>query len=204
MEDAYLTIKQASQTETKVKGSRFIGESRHAADPETAMTELESIRKREYNATHHCWAYRVGVATDPDFKYSDDGEPTGTAGKPIYDVVAGRDLTNTLVVVTRYYGGTKLGTGGLVRAYSDAARDVLEQSGVREHFLTDRFAMTLAFPAYNLVQQMIARLEASIVDSTFTDTVSLTVEVRQSRADRFRNEFVEITQGKAQIEKVQP
>lgn len=201
MDDAYHTIKSESQIEIKVKGSRFIGETRLSSDPDSALAALEQIRKREYNATHHCWAYRVGLGAECNFKYSDDGEPSGTAGKPIYDVLEGRDLTNTLVVVTRYYGGTKLGTGGLVRAYGEAAREALDKSGVREHYLTDTFDLELAFPAYNLVQQLVARLEATIVDSTFTDTVALTVTVRRSRTNQFESEFIEITQGKATIRK---
>ena len=116
MDDQYFIIARDSTVEIKIKNSRFIGESRHANSVAEALTRLEGIRKREYSATHHCFAYRVGLGHDPVFKYSDDGEPSGTAGKPIYDYIQGSEVTNLLLVVTRYFGGTKLGTGGLTHA----------------------------------------------------------------------------------------
>ena len=202
MDDLYYTIARETSVETKVKGSRFIGETCLTDDVESAMHRLQLIRKREYSATHHCWAYRIGTETDIHFKYSDDGEPTGTAGKPIYDVLEGSGVTNSLVVVTRYFGGTKLGTGGLVRAYGEAAKLVLELASRQEHFLTDHFALHMEFPWYNTVQQLMNRLGATVIDSQFTDTVDLTVSIRKSLADQFASEYVEVTQGKARHEKV--
>ena len=201
MDDLYYTIAREVSVESKVKGSRFIGEACLAAHVEAAMDRLQTIRKREYSATHHCWAYRVGTAADKLFKYSDDGEPSGTAGRPIYDVLEGSGITNTMVVVTRYFGGTKLGTGGLVRAYGEAAKLALDRAGRQEHFLTDHFALHMEFPWYNAVQQLITRLGADVVESAFTDTVDLTVAIRQSFAEQFVREFTEVTQGKAQLEK---
>ena len=102
--------------ETKVKGSRFIAEATDVRDEEMTMAFVADVRGREPGATHHCWAYRLGTGGDA-FRYNDDGEPSGTAGPPILRQIDALGLTNTLVVVTRYYGGTKLGTGGLLRAY---------------------------------------------------------------------------------------
>ena len=120
MEDTYLTLREGAEAQIKVKGSRFLAEAVPVADEAVAEAALATIRKREYNATHHCTAYRIGPAADL-FRFNDDGEPSGTAGQPILRQIEGRELTNTLVVVTRYYGGTKLGTGGLIRAYGEAA-----------------------------------------------------------------------------------
>src|SRR5512140_3280741 len=121
MDDAYFTIEHEASIELKIKNSRFIGETYLVTSPEQALERLSSVRKREFSATHHCYAYRVGLSRNVLFKYSDAGEPSGTAGKPIYDQMMGADITQILLVVTRYFGGTKLGTGGLTHAYSEAA-----------------------------------------------------------------------------------
>lgn len=120
MSDTFHTIARAAEAEIKVDGSRFLAEAIPVDSRATVASEIEAIREREHKATHHCTAYRLG-RDGADARSNDDGEPTGTAGPPILRQIEARDLTNTLVVVTRYYGGTKLGTGGLVRAYGDAA-----------------------------------------------------------------------------------
>ncbi|MCK4606997.1 MAG: YigZ family protein, partial [candidate division Zixibacteria bacterium] len=117
MDDQYYEIAGPARIEIKRKGSRFIAETGAVSSVEEAHEQLETVRSREHAATHHCYAYRVGIADEARFKYSDDGEPGGTAGRPIYDVICGCEVTNALLVVTRYFGGTKLGTGGLARAY---------------------------------------------------------------------------------------
>ena len=202
MEDTYLTTDHEDRSEIKVKGSRFIAESYLVGSVEEALAKLESVRKREYAATHHCYAYVVGITGAPQFKYSDDGEPSGTAGKPIYDVIVGRGLTNLLVVVTRYFGGTKLGTGGLAHAYSDAARAVVEQSGVRTNYITRRFRCLLDFSHYDLWQRQLNHLQANIVDSQFTDRVTMVVDIRLSRAEQLTTSFAEVTSGKGRLEEI--
>ncbi|MCK4857045.1 MAG: YigZ family protein, partial [candidate division Zixibacteria bacterium] len=142
-------MRTESQIEIKVKGSRFIGETCLVASVDEAVARLAVVRKREYQATHHCYAYVTGWPDQVGFKYSDDGEPSGTAGRPIYDVITGHALTNLLVVVTRYFGGTKLGTGGLVRAYSEAARAAVEASGRHQQFLTRDYRFVLEFARYD-------------------------------------------------------
>ena len=118
----------------------------------------------EYNATHHCWAYRLGQQSDL-FRYSDDGEPSGTAGQPILRQIDGRMLTNVMIVVTRYYGGTKLGTGGLARAYGEAAGLVLDACQIKEHIirelLTIRFAYADTSPAMHTVDSFDAKIKSS-------------------------------------------
>lgn len=194
--DQFLTIAKQSSIEIKIKASRFIGETFLADSSEEAMEKLNTVKKREYSATHHCYAYIVGLGNDTAFKYSDDGEPNGTAGKPIYDQLAGREVTNSLVVVTRYYGGTKLGTGGLVRAYSESAQLALDKSGTKEHFLTSKFETVCEFPYYDRWNQTIHQLGATVLDSQFAEKVTLTIEIRQSMADRLKAAFIELTSGK--------
>lgn len=202
MEDSYRTIAHESKVETKVKGSRFIGEVFEVPSVEQAMAKLDEVRKREYSATHHCYAYIVGLDREEAFKYSDDGEPGGTAGRPIYDVVGGTEITNVLCVVTRYFGGTKLGTGGLVRAYSEAAREAMAAAGVQDNFLKAHFRFTIDFPLYDLWQNGLRKLGAEVVDSDFSDTVKMEVEIRKSRAEQLRDLFIEITAGKGQFEEI--
>jgi uncharacterized YigZ family protein len=202
MEDQYFTIASESTIELKIKNSRFLAESCLVDGPDAAVERLAAICKREYDATHHCYAYQTGTGTDVAFKYSDDGEPNGTAGKPIFDVLAGAKLTNCLVVVTRYYGGTKLGTGGLTHAYSDAAKGVLEQSGRSEHFLLVHFKLDLEFAGFDRWQRVLARLGAATVESKFAERVSMHVAIRQTRAEELKREFIEMTNGRGIIEEI--
>ena len=201
MSDSYFTIAQAAKAETKVKGSKFIGEAALVTDAASAREYLERVRKREYDATHHCFAYRLGVAGDIEFKYSDDGEPNGSAGKPIYDCITGRELTSIIVVVTRYYGGTKLGTGGLARAYSEAALLSLEKAGQKTNYITDSIHLTIEFSFYDQILKVIEKLKAKQTESDFSEKVSLTVLIRKSLTEQFVRELTDISRGTAQIEK---
>jgi len=200
MNDEYHTVRSEVSTEIKVQGSRFIGEAMSAESVDEAQIKLEKIRKREYAATHHCFAWRIGQGTQTTFRYSDDGEPNGTAGRPIYDTILGADLTDTLVVVTRYFGGVKLGTGGLAHAYSDSARQAIEQAGRVTKYLTARARITFEFSLHDRLLRAIHALGAATVESQFTDKVTLTLEIRQSRIEELRRTFVEITAGKGRIE----
>ena len=130
--DSYKTVSAPNEHEIdKIKGSRFLGFVCPVQDEEQALQHVEALRKRFYDARHWCWAYRLGRGRDV-FRYQDDGEPSGTAGRPILQEIDGRELTDVLVVVVRYFGGTKLGTGGLARAYGDAARATLGSAEIQE------------------------------------------------------------------------
>ena len=203
MDDTYFTIACETEAEIKRKGSRFIAETRLVTSVDAAGERLTEIRKREHAATHHCFAYIVGDKDDSSFKYSDDGEPSGTAGRPIYDAVCGRDLTNLLLVVTRYFGGTKLGTGGLVRAYGDAAHEVLEKSGLKTNYLTETIRGEIAFPLYDQLMRVVNRLEVKQHDADFSDHVSLMLEVRRSRRQNLIDEITQLSGGKAKIEPIE-
>ncbi len=203
MDDRYLTIEKPSVEEIKVKGSRFIGQTIESDSVERAQSELEQIRKREYAATHNCFAYAVGIpGENASFKYSDDGEPGGTAGRPIYDVICGSGITNILLVVTRYFGGTKLGTGGLVKAYSEAAKLALESSGVKENFVTGKIKVDIEFSAYDSLLKAIHRNAARETKADFSDRVSVQIEVRLSKVEPLIAEIIELSRGKATVEKI--
>jgi len=197
--DSYLTIKNSAETEMKIKGSKFIGRVFSCESEVEAISILENIRKKYYDANHNCFAYRVGSGNDLIFRYSDDGEPSGTAGRPIYDRLEGKNLTNLILIVTRYFGGTKLGTGGLTHAYSDAAQQVLEEAGVVENFITEQIPMVLQFADYSPVKRVIFQIGGKIVESDFSDIVKLTVEIRLSLAQKLKSGLIDLTSGRIEI-----
>ncbi|MBN2227566.1 MAG: YigZ family protein [candidate division Zixibacteria bacterium] len=194
--DCYHTVAADAETEIKIKGSKFIGRVFPCADEAEAEAILNRIRKQFYDATHNCYAWRVGLGKEIVYKYSDDGEPSGTAGRPIYDQLEGHDVTNAILIVTRYFGGTKLGTGGLTHAYSDSAAQTIEKAGVVECFITDTVTMVVAFSDYNAVERLIRQSGGMIVQSDFADVVTLTVEIRLSLMDWLRDDLIETTSGR--------
>ncbi len=202
MDDFYITIANEAECEIKIKASRFIGRTFKVSSIDEIDVQLKQIRKKEYNANHNCYAYIIGIGNNQIFKYSDDGEPSGTAGKPMYDVLHGHLLTNTLVVVTRYFGGTKLGTGGLVRAYGDCVKAVLEKSGTTKVFQTTLLQVTLAFPLYNKLMLTMTKIGAKQIDAQFSDEVIVKIEIRNLLAEKLQDEIVQLSAGKAVIEKL--
>jgi uncharacterized YigZ family protein len=198
--DCYKTIQKRAEAEIKIKGSKFIGRTESIATAQDADEFLNSLRKKYYDATHHCFAYRVGIGNDCAFRYSDDGEPNGTAGRPIYDRLDGADLTNLIVVVTRYFGGTKLGTGGLTRAYSESAQKVIENAGIIEKFIYEKIAMIIPFPDYNNVERLIRKSGAKITDQDFAENVRLTADIRKSLAEKLKTDLIDLTSGRVKFE----
>ena len=197
--DNYQTIKNSAETEIKIKASKFIGRVFPSQSVDEAILILENIRKKYYDATHHCYAYRIGLDKEIIFRYSDDGEPSGTAGKPIYDRLEGQNLTNLILIVTRYYGGTKLGTGGLTHAYSDTAQQVLEEAGILEKFITEQIPMILQFTDFSAAERMIVQSGGKIVASDFSDIVKLTVQIRLSLVEKLNNSLIDLTSGRIKI-----
>jgi uncharacterized YigZ family protein len=194
--DSYYTIAAESEIEIKIKGSKFIGRAFQCSDETEAENILKNINKKFYDATHNCFAFRVGLGNDSKFRYSDAGEPSGTAGRPIFDQIEGKKLTNLIIIVTRYFGGTKLGTGGLTHAYSDSAAKALEKAGIIEKFITKNLSMILQFPDFNNVEQMFRKYDVNIIRQDFSDIVELTVEIRLSLVDKVKGELIELTSGR--------
>ena len=195
MQDTYFTPGNYTRTEIKVKGSRFIAEVIRVEAVKDADAEIAAVRKREYNATHHCTAYRIG----PDgqhVRYNDDGEPSGTAGLPILRQIDARGLTNTLVVVTRYYGGTKLGTGGLLRAYGDAASEVLEAVSIEEHIIRDGLRLRFAYADTSPAMHTISQFDAQILETNYTEETEIVVGIRRSEGTSFIDAFVNALGGR--------
>lgn len=198
-EDTYRTIRRTSATETKVKGSRFIAEAVPAPSEEEAVAAIAAVRKREYDATHHCSAYRVGTSAHL-FRYDDDGEPSGTAGSPILRQIEARELTNIVVVVTRYYGGTKLGTGGLMRAYGEAAGAVLDAAEVVTEVIFGRVYVSFDYEDTSPAMHTIDRFDAHVVESKYTARTELEIDVPRSRVRAFEEAFIDALGGRGEIE----
>jgi uncharacterized YigZ family protein len=198
--DSFLTIKKSAESEIKIKGSRFVGRVARCDTEAEAILTLESVRKKFHDATHNCFAYRIGSGRDTLFRYSDDGEPSGTAGKPIYDRIEGHNLTNLILIVTRYFGGIKLGTGGLTRAYSEATQTVLDKAGELEIYITEQISLTIGFSDYKPVERIIYQLGAEIISSDFSEKIKLVVGIRLSLMTKLREALTNGTSGRILIE----
>ena len=197
--DTFRTLVRSAHAEPpKAKGSRFIGEAFPAATEAEAEGHLATVRKREHAATHWCWAWRLGIEGDA-FRYSDDGEPSGSAGAPILRQIDARELTNTVVVVTRYYGGTKLGTGGLVRAYGDAASAVLDAARIVERVIRVPVRLRFAYDDTSPAMHTVSRFDAEIAEQHYTADTELVVRVRRSEAEALRAAFVEALGGRGTV-----
>lgn len=196
--DSFWSIRGAASAEIKVRGSRFIAEAFPVGSEEEAEGVIGRVRKRDYGATHHCTAYRIG-ADARIFRYNDDGEPSGTAGQPILRQIEARELTNVLVVVTRYYGGTKLGTGGLARAYGDAAAGALGAANFVEHVISERVNVSFSYADTAAAERAIEKFAAEILDANYTDVTTMTLAVPRSRVKAFVESFTNALGGRGRI-----
>ena len=198
MLEQYNTIYEGGEGEIIEKKSRFIATVRLVKTEEEALSFIEEMRKKYWNATHNCYAYVIGERKET-MRCSDDGEPSGTAGKPMLDVLLGEDLYNTAVVVTRYFGGTLLGTGGLVRAYSKAVQEGLACSRI----ITKHHGVLLEIGTdYNGVgklQYLFGQRGIPITDSRYTEDVKLQVLVPKSEENAVKKAVTEATSARASI-----
>ncbi len=192
------TITREAEIALEIKRSRFIGRSFLRQIPAEALAAVEKLRTDERDATHHCWAYRIGRDGE-QARYNDDGEPQGTAGPPILDVLKKNDITNVLLVVTRYYGGIKLGAGGLVRAYGDAAKRVLEESRVKELRLMAEIEAAVPYPLLGALEHYLEREEAEVTGKTFGEFVTIRLRIPAARQTDFEAFYARLTAGKAAL-----
>lgn len=198
--DAYKSVARPASAQIQFEGSRFIAEALPAENAGEVDGHIDRIKKREYGATHHCTAYRIGIDADI-FRFNDDGEPSGTAGRPILRQIEARGLTNTLVIVSRYFGGTKLGTGGLIRAYGEAASGALDAAGVMVEVISEHLSVSFDYDDTSPAMHVIDRFNAAVVDSTYTEMTELRVAVPRSRAKAFEVAFVDALGGRGVIRK---
>lgn len=197
--DHYLTITAPVRAaEVKVTGSRFLADLFPLTTKDEAEIYLQQIRKEFYDATHHCYAYRLG-ASGETMRAADDGEPSGTAGKPILTVLEGHHLTNILCIVTRYFGGTKLGTGGLVRAYTDAARSAVDAAEIKTVYITKELQLMYPFDDISAVERLVSNYECRKISTEYSDSVTLTIAIRMSMEDEFIHTVNDLFHGRLKI-----
>jgi uncharacterized YigZ family protein len=182
--------------ETEVSRSRFIATLGNAPTVEAARQFIAEIRAEMPDASHHPYAFKVGYGGSVIEGVSDDGEPTGTSGPPILSVLRGAELGDVVVVVTRYFGGTKLGTGGLVHAYSDAAKTVLAAAPTREKIEVKHLGLTLPYPLYERAKLLAAQYDAAIDDEIFEVDVTLFLTIPMESLEGFSSAIRELSAGR--------
>lgn len=197
MED-FFVLDGYGEGEIIEKKSRFIARAYPIDSEEKAGAILEKIRKEYWDARHNCYAYVIGEH-DESQRCSDDGEPSGTAGKPILEIIHGRNLHNCLIIVTRYFGGILLGTGGLVRAYQAAAIEAVENAGVKRQINGSRIHIETDYTALARLQHLAGTMNLELKNIEYTDIITAEVELPADMADELIAKITEVTAGKAGI-----
>lgn len=195
----YKIVYSGGEGEIIEKKSRFIAAIAPAESEEEALAFIESVRKKHYDARHNCPAFIIGRNKELT-RCSDDGEPSGTAGKPILEVLLGAGLTNTVVVVTRYFGGTLLGTGGLVRAYTQAVQEALKNVGIATMRYGSVISIETDYTDLGKIQYLLGNKGISIADSFYTDKVTLKIQIPKEQAEPLMKELTEQTAGRVHCE----
>jgi uncharacterized YigZ family protein len=195
---AYKTLHEYGMNEVEIERSRFIGYAKPVKSEEEAIEFVNEIKKKHKDATHNVWAYTVGENMNIQ-RYSDDGEPQGTAGIPSLEVIKKEDLRDVVVVVTRYFGGVKLGAGGLVRAYTKGAKIGLEAGKIIDKVLYQEVKIGLDYTLLGRVQNEIMNLGFYIKDIVYEDNVNILVYSKLEDVDRFTTKIVDITSDKCEI-----
>lgn len=200
MLETYKTVLEGGTGEITEKKSRFIATVRPVKTEEEALAFLEEMKKKYWDARHNCFVYSVGLNREYT-RCSDDGEPSGTAGRPMLDVILGEDIYNVAVVVTRYFGGVLLGTGGLVRAYSKAVQEGLAASRIIEKRRGIALKVTTDYTGIGKIQYIAGERNIPILNSEYTDKVVLELLIPSEDVDAVQKAVIEGTNGRARMEK---
>jgi len=199
MDEIYSSVQSHITAQVKIEGSRFIADVFPVLTEEAAKEKLEMVRKKYFDATHHCFAYVIG-GEKKIVRYSDDGEPSGTAGVKINSVLQTKNLSDVLLIVTRYFGGTKLGVGGLGRAYFESAESGIDSAVIIRKALIQELLIAFPFSETNPVMNIINSHKLKIATTMYTDERSIiTIHVLPSQTTSIRGLFVNATRGSAEI-----
>lgn len=188
MKDEYRSIRKESMGQFKDRGSKFIAIAIPVFSVESIKEVLDRIKKQYHDARHHCYAYKLGIGDD-NWRVHDDGEPSGTAGNPILGQIRSYDLTNIMIVVVRYFGGTLLGKGGLINAYRNAARAALEKAEIIVKTLNYTYVLQFPYSALNKVMKIIKEENLQQSDQVFELDCSMKIHFRASQENRIRNKM---------------
>jgi uncharacterized YigZ family protein len=189
--DSYLTIKAFSQGLYKEKGSRFIGLVYPVSNQEEIKGILEKVRKQYHDARHHCFAWVLGI-DKLNYRVNDDGEPSGTAGKPILGQISSFGLTDVLIVVVRYFGGKLLGVSGLINAYRSAAKSAINNGEIVERFIQDFYELTFPYPALNDVMKIIKDEDINQSGQKYELECCISLNFKRSKGERILERFSRI------------
>ena len=190
MSDIYYTIQGTSESKTTEKMSRFLAFAAHVESVDQAKAFIAEIGRRYHDARHVCWAYMVGPARTESLS-SDNGEPSGTAGKPILGQINSFNLTDVAIAVVRYFGGIKLGTSGLIQAYREAARSALAEAEIVERHVMETITFNFPYLAMNDVMRLVKQPGVSVLSQTFDNTCTMTVAVRRDDAQLLRQRLAD-------------
>lgn len=196
---SYTTVEGVTVAEIEEKKSRFICSLAHVESEEEALAHLEAIRSANRMARHNVYAYILRDAGTGRVRYSDDGEPQKTAGLPTLDVLQHAELTDVIAVVTRYFGGTLLGTGGLVRAYTQATQAAVEAAPLVVVSVCVDITATLPYPSYESVLRLAQDCQAKVKDTQFTDVVTLHLRMISGTESDFLSQLTELLRGQEQV-----
>ena len=201
-EDTYKTIKYPSQGVYKEKGSKFLAFAYPIATEAEAKARLDELRKQYFDARHHCYAYILG-ADKAAYRINDDGEPSSTAGKPIYGQLLSHDLTNIIIVVVRYFGGIKLGVPGLINAYRTAAKDAIDNAIIIERNITEVYNLQFTYEQMNSVMKILKDNNLPQCNQKFELDCSLDFSVRQAESTRVCDEILKLKEVKLTLLRVE-
>ena len=188
MSDHFLTLASPAEFRHKIERSEFLGIAFPCTSDESFFDRLHQIEKQHFDATHHCWAFRLFAGRQ---RSSDAGEPSGTAGKPILSAIEGAGLFDAAVVVVRWYGGVKLGSGGLTRAYRETAAEALRNAPVIDRVLYDTYLVTVPFESISVIYRLVDPPHFVLRGESFGETNVFTVDVRRSRTGDFERALAE-------------
>ena len=191
--DEYKTIEKPAQGSFRDRGSKFLSFAFPASSEQEIKQLIESLRKQYYDATHHCYAWVLGFDKSA-YRINDDGEPSGTAGRPIYGQILSADLTNTLIVVVRYYGGTNLGVPGLINAYKTAARDALGNATVLTKIVKENYEIEYPYEAMNDVMKIIKDETLEVINNDFGTKCVIRLAIRHSDSERVTGKLTMVNQ----------
>lgn len=191
MKEAYYTISQDGQNQIEIKKSKFICHLFRIDNEEQAREYINQIKKEHYKANHNCSAYLLGENFEIQ-RSSDDGEPSGTAGVPILEVLKKNELQNTLAVVTRYFGGIKLGAGGLIRAYSTSVSEALDKIGIVEGKLQQILAITISYPQLGKLQNYLENEQITIQEINYLENITVKVAIDITEIDIFIANIIDL------------
>ncbi|SBV94613.1 conserved hypothetical protein [uncultured Dysgonomonas sp.] len=191
MEDTFRTIVKTSKAIYTEKRSKFIAYAIPVLSVDDAKAEIEKLRKEYYDARHVCWAYMLG-ADRKDFRANDDGEPSGTAGKPILGQINSNELTNILIAVVRYFGGIKLGTSGLIVAYREAAAEAIMEADIIEKTVDCQISFSFEYPFMNDVMKIVKDLEPTILNQSYEMNCLMTLEIRKAKFEELKNRLEKV------------